>query len=149
MPLVSQSPIPAYVEGTFTPTVTLVAGVGNTTPVYSTNTGRYTRIGNRVFVEIYLTGDGGNEGAGTGTMDIALPIAASASMPAGNFLAGSITNGSEAQPAYGFIQGGTSSVALRMQSDTAGALNSTIIGATGADQNNSTRTIRLQFSYEV
>lgn len=145
----SYAPIPVYVEGTFTPTVTLIGGAGNTVPVYSTNSGRYTRIGNRVLVEIYLNGDGGNEGAGTGTIEIALPFTAGANMPGGNFSAGSITNNTESQPAYGFIQAGTATVAVRMQTDTAGALNSTITGATGADQNNTTRSIRLQFSYEV
>jgi hypothetical protein len=62
--------------------MTLVGGAGNTVPVYSTNTGRYTRVGNTIFVNVYLTGDGGAEGAGTGQINIALPITASASFPA-------------------------------------------------------------------
>lgn len=67
-----------YEEGTFTPTVTLVGGAGNTVPVYSTNTGRYIRNGNQVSVEILLTGDGGAEGAGTGVINVALPFTANA-----------------------------------------------------------------------
>jgi len=69
-----------YDEGTFTPTVTLVGGSGNVVPVYSTNIGRYTRIGRIVHVQIQLDGDGGFEGAGTGQINIALPGTVSASM---------------------------------------------------------------------
>lgn len=134
---------------TFTPTVTLIGGAGNTVPVYTTNTGRYEKIGKRVFVDIFLNGDGGAEGAGTGTIDIAIPVAAGASFPGGNFVAGSIVNNTEEQMAYGFIQAGTSTVSLRMQSDTAGAVTSDIVSVTGADQNNATRSIRLNFSYEA
>ena len=144
-----QSTLNNYTESTFTPTVTLVGGAGNTTPVYLTNTGRYTRIGNRVFVDIYLTGDGGAEGAGTGTVDLALPIQAGASQPNGLMSIGSISNSAEEQPCYGLIQAGTSSISLSMLADTAGAEQSNIAQVTGADQNNATRSIRLQFFYEV
>ncbi len=142
-------PMWPYSSGTFTPTVSLVGGAGNTTPVYSTNTGRYTRIGNRCFVDIYLTGDGGAEGAGTGTMDIALPLAAGANNPSGSISIGSISNGAEEQPAFGFIIGGTSSISLQLLSDTASAVNSNIAQVVGTDQNDVTRSIRLNFSYEV
>lgn len=142
-------PMWPYSSGTFTPTVSLVGGVGNTTPVYTTNSGRYTRIGNRCFVSIYLTGDGGAEGAGTGTIDIAIPIAAGASQPQGDFAAGTISNNTEELPAFGFIMGGTTSLTLKMQADTAGAVSSAVVQVTGADQNNATRAIRLNFFYEV
>ena len=143
------STFPTYLEGTFTPTVTLVGGAGNTTPVYSTNTGRYTRIGNRVLVDIYLTGDGGAEGAGTGVLNIALPITASASHPDGIFTGGSVINSTEEIICYGVIAGSATTVALKMQADTAGAVTSDIVDVTGADQNNATRSIRLKFFYEV
>jgi hypothetical protein len=81
-----------YIENTWTPVVTLVGGAGNTVPVYTTNDGRYTRIGNRVFYDIYLTGDGGAEGAGTGQIYVSLPIAASASQRAGYVPVGRATN---------------------------------------------------------
>ena len=41
-----------YEEGTWTPTITF--GGGSTGVTYSVNTGRYTRIGNRVFVSCYI-----------------------------------------------------------------------------------------------
>lgn len=46
-----------YEEGTFTPTVTAATGSGAT---YTFNRGRYTKVGNKVFFEIYmaLTGKG-------------------------------------------------------------------------------------------
>lgn len=139
-----QSTLSNYTEGTFTPTVTLVGGAGNTVPVYSTNTGRYTRIGNRVFVDVYLTGDGGDEGAGTGTVNIALPVAASASNPAGARECGRAINNVSEYLIAGEITGGASTVSLSYYN-----LISTTAAFTGADQNNATRTIRLQFFYEV
>lgn len=88
-----QTTLTNYTEGTFTPTVTLVGGAGNTTPVYTTNTGRYVRVGRTVFFTVYLNGDGGNEGAGTGQVNIALPVTASASA-AETTIHGLATNGS-------------------------------------------------------
>jgi len=129
-----------YVEGTFTPTVTLVGGAGNTVPVYTTNTGRYTRIGNRIFVDILLTGDGGDEGAGTGVINVALPIAASASNPGGYPPCGRYENGATVGYLAGLISGGGSTIRLLLP---------TGLDMTGADQNNASRTIRLQFQYEA
>lgn len=133
-----------YVEGTFTPTVTLVGGAGNTVPVYSTNTGRYTRIGNRVFAAVLLTGDGGAEGAGTGTVNIALPIAAGASQPAGQHVVGRMGNGSTVAIVTGEITGSASTISLNYF-DTI----STVTILAGDSQNSTARTIRLAFSYEV
>ena len=133
-----------YVEATFTPTVTLVGGAGNTVPVYSTNTGRYTRVGNRVFVDIYLTGDGGAEGAGTGTFTVAIPIAANASFPASYFPVGFFANGTAEDPLWGQIAAGASVIDFAYED----VLNNFVV-MTGAEQNNVTRTVRLKFSYEV
>lgn len=139
-----QTNLTNYLESTFTPTLTLVGGAGNTVPQYSTNTGRYTRIGNRVFVDAYLTGDGGNEGAGTGQINIALPITASASHSSGEFLAGTILNNTNTNLLTGVISGGATTIALSLFN----AIN-TEVTAKGQDQNNTTRAIRLKFSYEV
>ena len=133
-----------YVEGTFTPTVTLVGGAGNTVPVYSTNTGRYTRIGNRVFVDVYLTGDGGNEGAGSGTFTVAIPIASNASHPTSYFPCGFFANNTAEEPIWGQIAGGASVIDFAYED----VLNNFTV-MTGAEQNNATRTVRLKFSYEV
>ena len=133
-----------YLEGTFTPTVTLVGGAGNTVPVYSTNTGRYTRIGNRVFVDILLTGDGGNEGAGTGQLHVALPIESSASNPTFTHPSGYGFNGATSFHIVGQISGSSSVISLGYFS-----LISTVADMLGSDQNNASRLIRLQFFYEV
>lgn len=139
-----QSTLSNYTEGTFTPTVALVGGAGNTTPVYVTNTGRYTRIGNRVFVDVYLTGDGGAEGAGTGTFSVALPVTASASNPTSYFPCGFFANGTAEDPIWGQIAG--SGVAIDFAYED--VLNNFTV-MTGAEQNNVTRTVRLKFQYEV
>ena len=133
-----------YIEGTFSPTVTLVGGAGNTVPVYSTNTGRYTRIGNRVFVDIYLTGDGGNEGASTGAFTVAIPIASSASHPTSYFPVGFFANAAAEDPLWGQIVAGASVIDFAYED----VLNN-FLAMTGAEQNNATRTVRLKFSYEV
>lgn len=133
-----------YDEGTFAPTVTLVGGAGNTVPVYSTNTGRFTRIGNRVFVSIYLTGDGGDEGAGSGTLTVALPVAANASFPTSYFPIGHFANGTAEDPIWGKIAGGAQVVDFAYED----VLNNFTV-ATGAEQNNTTRSVRLEFSYEL
>lgn len=139
-----QSTLSNYTETTFAPTVTLVGGAGNTTPVYTTNTGRYTRIGNRVFADVYLTGDGGAEGAGTGQINIALPVTASASHPTGLFPAGYALNNITEDEIWIQIAGSATTASLTYFN----AINTTA-SLTGADQNNATRTIRLKFSYEV
>lgn len=133
-----------YIEGTFTPTVTLVGGAGNTVPVYSTNTGRYTRLGNRVFVDIYLTGDGGAEGAGTGTFNVALPITASASNPPSYFPAGAFINGTAEDPIWGEIAASGTTISLNYED----VLNN-LVAMTGAEQSSTTRTVRLKFFYET
>ncbi len=142
--LASTTLLTNYTEGTFTPTVTLVGGAGNTVPVYTTNSGRYCRVGRTVSVDINLTGDGGKEGAGTGQVNIALPIAASASHDAGQFMAGTALNNVTSYALTGVISGGGSTIQLSYFN-----LISTEANFTGADQNNATRQIRLKFSYEV
>jgi hypothetical protein len=136
----------AYATGTFTPTVTLAGGAGNTTPVYSTNTGRYTQIFNQVLVDVLLSGDGGDEGAGSGTVTIALPVAAHASHSGDRFVAGSAQNGTSEYMLFGQISGGASTVSLQFL-DTAATADSP--NFTGALQNNTSRVIRLKFFYEV
>lgn len=128
----------------FTPTVTLVGGAGNTVPVYSTNSGRYIRIGNAVHVSVYLSGDGGAEGAGTGQINIALPVAASASQIGSHFPCGVSTNGATINLLIAEVAASATTFALAYF-DT---ISSTTI-LTGAGQNNTTRSIRASFSYEV
>lgn len=130
---------------TFTPTVTLVGGAGNTVPVYSTNTGNYTQIGNRVFVSVYLTGDGGDEGAGTGQVNIQLPVSSSASSPSGKFSVGYAINNAVEFVLFGTIGSGVSTISL----DYLDTILGTTATFSGVHQNNATRTIRLEFSYQI
>ena len=129
---------------TFTPTVTLVGGAGNVVPVYVTNTGRYRNIGGVVHVDIYLTGDGGLEGAGTGRFNVALPVAANASHPTNLWGAGYGLNGTTSFALYGQIAPSATTVELSYFS-----LINTVVDFTGADQNNTIRTVRLKFFYEA
>lgn len=133
-----------YKEGTFAPTVTLVGGTGNTVPQYTTNTGRYTRIGNRVFFNIELADDGGDEGAGTGQIRIALPIQSSASQPADVCFGHVFNNTSDFANVKGYI--GPSSTTIRLSYASSLTSNASI---TGDLQNNATRFIRIGGSYEV
>ena len=65
-----------YEEGTFTPTVQGVSSAG--TASYSVQAGSYTKIGNLVFVNIYLTY---SSGTGTGQLRIAgLPFTSAGSL---------------------------------------------------------------------
>lgn len=133
-----------YVPWTnYTPTVTSSVG-GDTIPVYSTNSGRYTRIGNVVHVDINLTGDGGAEGSGSGNLRIALPISIGASI------------GNNIIPCGRFFNSGT--FGLLITSLTAGAAYaefayfnaiSTTAAFTPTLQNNTTRAINVSFRYEV
>jgi hypothetical protein len=132
---------PTY--GTFTPTVTLVGGAGNTVPVYTTNTGRYQVIGKTVFVDVYLTGDGGAEGAGTGVINIALPVTASASNPLSLFPVGYALNNATERKLWATVNSTTTINLIYLNTSDASA------GLTGADQNNATRTIRVKFFYEA
>lgn len=141
----SQAPaFPIYAEGTFAPTVSLVGGAGNTIPVYTTNTGRHTRIGRLVFVDIRFSGDGGNEGAGTGQVNVALPIAASSNNTAGFRPCGYALNGAVEYVLHGQVDASGTTIYLQYVN-----LLTTTANFTGADQNNVTRVIRLQFFYEV
>lgn len=135
---------------TYTPAVTLVGGAGNTVPVYTTNVGRYLTIGKIVHVRILLDGDGGAEGAGTGHFYVSLPIAAGTNpSDAGfNFSAikscGYAGNNATEYELYGRIASTESNIRLYYFN-----LISTTARFTGADQNNTARTISLDFTYEI
>ncbi len=136
--------VPLTRSTSFTPTVTLVGGAGNTTPVYSTNSGRYMRVGNQIFADVYLTGDGGNEGAGTGQVNIALPVSASSSHNTGYFPVGTAVNNATTYILYGQISGSASTIQLSYISAIG-----TLTAFTGDDQNNATRSIRLKLNYDA
>lgn len=127
----------------YSPTVTLVGGTGNTVPQYTTNTGVYCRIGNVVMVEVLLDVPTGNNGAGTGQINIALPLQASASSVDDYRPGGHFHNGTTEHLAW--VQIGASATTAMLFIQTSDTQTS---AATGADQNNaSNRTIRLSFRY--
>jgi hypothetical protein len=131
---------------TFTPNLTLVGGAGNTVPVYTTNSGRYLQIGKLVYVDVILDGDGGAEGAGTGVVNIALPITAGASKLNGDleYPVGTGANGSGPEILTGSIAQSGTTIALQRQFEIRSIPN-----LKGVDQNNSARSIRLHFWYEI
>jgi hypothetical protein len=128
----------------FTPTVTLVGGAGNTVPVYSTNQGRWMRLGKTVWVDVYLTGDGGNEGAGTGRVNVALPVAVGANAVPDYKVVGRFSNNALRGLVIGELPASATTIALAYF-DTIG----TIAVITGDLQNNATRLIKLSFHYET
>jgi hypothetical protein len=127
----------------FTPTISLVGGAGNTVPNYSTTFAKYKKFGKTVHYTIFFDGDGGDEGAGTGALNINLPFPAAAS---GVFWEhfGRVVNGATSYVAFGRILAGASTVQLRIF-DTA----TTTRTLTGADQNSVTRTISVSGTYET
>lgn len=129
---------------TFAPTPTLVGGAGNTVPVYVTNSGRVFRHGNKASVKIYLAGDGGAEGAGTGVLNIALPFAVGASAQGNYFVVGIAFNGANQYILVGTLPAGATVLKLNYFNTI-----STQTDFTGALQNNTTREITLSFEYEV
>lgn len=129
---------------TFTPTVTLVGGAGNTVPVYTTNSGRYCTIGKLVQVRVNLDGDGGNEGAGTGVLNIALPTAASANISGQYKLCGYAFNSTTEVNLLGYLSASATTIALHYFNTATSTAS-----YTGADQNNTSRNITLDFCYEI
>lgn len=128
----------------FTPTVTLVGGAGNTVPVFSTNTGYYFANGVLIRDFIYLTGDGGAEGAGTGQVNIALSHTAAATFPAGIYKCGTYINSTFEAPLYGVINGAVNTVALYYLNT-----DQSIIALTGDDLNNATRSLAIQCEFWI
>ena len=136
---------PRVSSGTFVPSVSLVGGAGNTTPVYTTNSGTYQIVGNRCYVDVTLTGDGGAEGAGTGQINIALPVTGAANAAASDFfLVGYFFNGALEGVVFGAINSPYTTISLRY-------LNAigTTAAITGDLQNSGTRNIRLKFWYAI
>ncbi len=132
-----------YVVSTWTPIVTLVGGAGNTVPVYTDNVGVYTRIGNVVYCNVTLNGDGGAEGAGTGAITISLPISASALNPGATMgVVGGALNNATRYLLFPSVSTTTATIFYW-------ASLTTYTQLTGADQNNATRSIALQFWYYV
>lgn len=131
-----------YLQGSWTPIVTLVGGSGNVVPVYSTNSGDWTRVGRLVFFNIILSGDGGAEGAGTGVVNISLPFSTSSSQLAVRRVSGTSVNG--ANETLISLQFAASSATVELWQ---GASDLTTFKGSG--QNNASRSIGLSGSFYV
>ena len=130
-----------YLSGTWTPTVTIY-GAG-AVPVYTTNSGRYIKIGKRVFISVSLMGDGGTEGSGVGQLGISLPFAMSASQSTLYFIAGTYQNSTTRNPLFVELEPNDANAYLNYFS-----AEGTMVVLSGADQNNTTRNLYLNFTYE-
>ncbi len=133
---------------TFSPNITFTGGAGNTAPTYTTTTGRYCQIGKIVYVQVLLVGDGGTAGAGTGRINIALPVNVGASYGGGvtSFLnaIGWAFNNATAYQLLGLLSASAAIIGIFYWSSI-----SATASFTGADQNNTNRALRIQFYYEV
>lgn len=129
---------------TFTPTVTLVGGAGNTVPTYSTTVARYIKTNKLVTIDFLLKNNGGVNGAGSGQINIALPITVGTNQQNELILVGRFSNAAverllmvKASPAANTMEVFLTSVG-------------TITPVTGADQNDgSSRSLQGSFHYEV
>ena len=99
-----------YEEGTFTPTITGTSPAG--TASYSVQIGKYTKIGDRVLINIYLQW---SSGTGGGAMNISgLPFSADGQSPLTNY------NGSVAMAAGHVMQILTASTLININSVPSG-----------------------------
>lgn len=129
----------------YTGTITLVGGAGNTVPTYSFFNSRYVRIGNLVMVSInYFNGAGGTAGAGTGAINIALPVAVGASAAGGVQLAGWVSTSTTVLAGYVLLPAGATTLQLFWQATT-----TSIAAVIGNNQNVAQRQINLGFFYEI
>ena len=113
-------------------------------PVYSTNICRYRRLGDLAWVQMYLNGDGGAEGAGSGQINLALPIAVSSNALILTVNAGVGRDGVSDRIIYADIVPGATTIAISYVNTT-----SLISSLKGSDQANTTRAIRIEFWYEI
>lgn len=127
---------------TYTPTVTLVGGAGNTVPQYTNNYGRYRQVGKTVHFSILLDGQTGADGAGTGVVNVALPVAVRNRTNVYAEIHGRVVKPGASYVGIGRILPGGTTMPIRFLNGT------TLSDLTGADQGAGTRTIAITGSYE-
>lgn len=124
--------------------ITLVGGIGNVVPTYSSVHSRYKQVDDLVHVCIHLEGDGGNEGAGTGQINISLPIQAGINTSGdGVGMTGYIVNGINSEIMNGNIDVNGTTIKLKAWKTT-----KQFTDVIGSDQDQTNRTISLHFWYE-
>ena len=119
---------------------------GGANIAYTTATGRYRTLGDLVFVQIYLNGDGGvPDGSGAGQLSITnLPVTVGASQVADSVPCGRGSSSAQGSyPLFCTFTAGATTVPLSYM-DTL----TTLATFKGSDQPNGLRSIRLSFFYE-
>lgn len=123
-------------SGNWTPIVTLT-GAG-TAPQYSTALGTWTKVGRIIFWNIQLSGDGGNEGSGAGIITISLPFTSGPSQIPIIQNGGVAINGAQENNLSVVHSASSTTIQVKYQQSA-----SQLQDFTGADQNNTTRSIYL------
>ena len=114
-----------YEEGTFTPV--LLFGGGNTSMTYGSQVGRYTKVGNRVYISIYTYPS--NKGSSTGAVTISgLPFTSNATsgvIPALSVWLTTFTFGVSINPTARIVPSATSVQMYFMNTGTAATMQDT------------------------
>ena len=114
-----------YEEGTFTPV--LLFGGGNTSMTYGSQVGRYTKVGNRVYISIYTYPS--NKGSSTGAVTISgLPFTSNATsgvIPALSVWLTTFTFGVSINPTARIVPSATSVQMYFMNTGTAATMADT------------------------
>jgi len=100
-----------YEEGTWTPTIKGSVTAGTST--YSTQTGKYVKVGNIVFITVYVTW---NSASGTGNLRIAsLPFAGASGVYQGLAISGisSVSGSTSGYVWFGRINSGESEISVK------------------------------------
>ena len=128
----------------YVPIVTITGGGGNVVPIYTENLGRYQKRGKTVFVDVHLNGDGGTEGAGTGIINISLPVQAGANkIDNGTGIIGHTLNNNINGLLGGTIAPSANTISLKIWTAVKKYEN-----MPGDDQSHPDRDICLHFWYE-
>lgn len=128
---------------TFTPTLTLVGGAGNTVPTFSTTNARYRVIGDVCKIQIFLNNtSGGTAGAGTGALTVALPVAIGASSTGARPIVGTLVNGATINHLNAFLTASATTLTLN-----GGDSTTAVQGGQLNDAN--TRQISIVVDYEI
>lgn len=128
----------------YTPTVTLVGGAGNTVPTFTTQLGRWCKIGKTVFVQLaFLNDSGGTQGAGTGAFTVALPEAVGASVNSGSIGCDGLASTSATYVAFAVLVASATTCTVNFLNGTSSQQ------LTGAFYAASQRYFQMQFFYEV
>lgn len=131
----------------YTPILSLVGGVGNTVPTFTTNNGSFVTVGNLCFYEVALENtSGGSGGAGTGELNVSLPIPAGLNQTGAGATIGVILNGTFSYYINNrAVAAGDTTVRLAFQ-QLLGTVTP-ILGSTISDANS--RELTFKMTYQI